>query len=281
MKFVTIAQPRQSITVFTASSLTDAFIEMAQAFSARVDVEVIFNFAGSTTLAAQIEMGADVAVFASANEEQMQNIVAMGLIDADNVHIFAENQFVLIVPADNPAQIESLQDLAMTGTLIIMASESVPIRVYTDELLHILAESYGDDYFDRVMANVVSEEPNVRQVVARIVLGEADAALVYRTDITPDVSDSLRVIALPSDVMSPVARYPIATLADAPNSDDAALFVDFVLSDEGQSILQAWGFCLPDDEEDEDGKEAEILTATPEMTAEATADSDVEVAPCA
>lgn len=273
IQLMSIAQPDDSITIFAASSLTDAFSEIAQVFSIEHDMDVVFNFAGSTILAAQIQVGAAADIFASANEEQMQNIVDMALIDANSIQIFAENQLVLIVPADNPAQIESLQDLAATGHFIVMASESVPIRVYTDELLNLLVENYGEDYFDRVMANVVSEEPNVRQVVARIVLDEADAALVYRTDVTPDVADSLRVIALPSDVISPVAHYPIAALSDAPNPEGAASFVDFVLSDTGQSILQAWGFCLPD--------EAETLATIPEMTPEATPDNEIEVAPCA
>jgi molybdate transport system substrate-binding protein len=124
------------------------------------------------------------------------------------------------------------------------------------------------------LANVVSEEPNVRQVVARVVLGEADAAIVYRTDITPDVAESLTIIELPTAIESPIARYPIAPLLDAPHPDSAAQFIEFVLSDEGQAILQKWGFCSP-------GSPEEMIEATPEVTPEITPEVEVEARPCA
>jgi molybdate transport system substrate-binding protein len=272
---VVFAQGDDSVTVFAAASLTDAFTEIAEAFEAEYDIPVTLNFAGSTTLVAQLQEGALADVFASANAAQMQNAVDSDLVGVDTVQIFVENQLVLIVPADNPAEIETLQDLAQEGQLIVMASESVPIRVYTDELLALLAEHYNDESFvESVMANVVSEEENVRQVVARVALGEADAAIVYRTDVTPDMAESLLVIELPMWVESPIARYPIAPLVDAPNPDGAALFVEYVLSDAGQTILQKWGFCSPQ-------TEAEMVEATPEVTPETTPDAENEVAPCA
>ena len=261
------------ITVFAASSLTDALTDVADAFEDRHDVAVVFSFAGSSTLAAQIREGAVADIFASANMTQMQQIIDEGLIDADDVRIFAENQPVIIVPADNPADINSAEDLAEAGHLIVMASETVPIRVYTNELLDLLGDVFAAGYVDDVLANVVSEEPNVRQVVARIVLGEADAAIVYRTDVTPDIADAVTIIELPEGVKSPLAQYPIARLIDAPDPDEADLFIDFVMSDEGQAILQEWNFCSVQVEGD-----AAIM---PEATAEATPEVEIEERFCA
>jgi molybdate transport system substrate-binding protein len=273
-QFVISAQDEDSITVFAASSLTDAFEELSTVFNETSGVAVVLNFAGSSTLAVQIEQGAPADVFASANATQMQNLVEDKLVDENAIQIFAENQLVVIVPADNPAQIETLTDLANSDPLIVMASKGVPIRVYTDELLQRLTALYGDNYVTDVLANVVSEEPNVRQVVARVVLGEADAAIVYRTDITPDVAESLTIIELPTAIESPIARYPIAPLLDAPHPDSAAQFIEFVLSDEGQAILQKWGFCSP-------GSPEEMIEATPEVTPEITPEVEVEARPCA
>ena len=276
---VVVAQDYDSITVFAAASLADAFTEVAETFTAEYGIDVVLNFAGSSTLVAQMQEGAAVDVFASANNAQMQNAIASELVDADTVQIFVENQLVLIVPVDNLAEIETLQDLTEAGQLIVMASESVPIRVYTDELLLLLADYYEDaSYVEAVMANVVSEEENVRQVVARVALGEADAAIVYRTDITPDMAESLLVIELPTGVESPIARYPIAPLIAAPNPDGAALFIEYVLSDAGQSIMQAWGFCSPQLESDMVEATPEV---TPKMTPEVTPEAENEVTPCA
>lgn len=239
------AQSNDELLIFAASSLTDAFIELANEFEENSNSQVTLNFAGSSTLSAQLLQGAPANVFASANLEQMQTLVNEGLISDESVTIFAENELVLITPIENPAEIESAQDLANNNILLVLAAPTVPIREYTDILLDNLGELYGNHFPERVNQNIVSEELNVRQVVARVALGEADAGIVYRTDITEDIAEDVQIIPLP-DNTSPRASYVIAPLIENENIDNANQFIDFVLSDTGQSILQAWQFCSPE-----------------------------------
>ena len=234
---------RRTITVFAAASLTDAFTEIAAAFEdAHPDAAVTLHFAGSSTLAAQLIEGAPADVFASANERQMEAVIQAGRISSPAV-AFAHNRLVLAVPVNNPAHIESLRDLAAPGVLLVLAAPGVPVREYTEQLLDRLAvrPGYGSAYRAAVMANLVSEEPNVRQVVARLALGEADAGIVYRSDVTADVADQIVALPIP-DSLNPTATYPIAVTADSRQPALAQAFVDFVLGAEGQAVLSQWAF---------------------------------------
>lgn len=258
-----VQSQRESLLIFAASSLTNAFTDLAEAYSATHAVDITLNFAGSSTLATQIEQGAPADIFASANELQVQRLVMADIIQPAAVSVFAHNRLVLIVPDENPAQIETAADVARPDTLVVMANPTVPIREYTDILLHTLADHYQNEYAHAVLSNVVSEETNVRQVAARVALGEADAAFVYQTDITPDIMDAVRVIALPPTT-SPIARYPIAILDD--QNPPAQAFIDYVLSDDGQAILRAWGFCQPEPDQATDAESTAIpddITPTP------------------
>ncbi len=240
---MTHAQEQQTLVVFTASSLTDAFTEIKAAFEAEnPGVEVLFNFGGSSTLATQLVEGAPADVFASANSAQMEAAVAGGRI-AGQPKTFVNNQLVLAVPADNPAGIHSLRDLANPGVLLVVAAPGVPVREYTDTMLERLAAdaSYGDSYREAVIGNIVSEEDNVRQVAAKVALGEADAGIVYLSDITPDLAQQVMTLPIP-DALNTIATYPIALTNDSDHPDTAQAFVDFVLSEAGQDILAKWGF---------------------------------------
>lgn len=228
------------LSVFAAASLTDAFTELGQAFTAEHTTAVTFNFAGSSQLATQIIEGAPADVFASANHTQLQNVIDDGRIDTNTAVAFVSNRLTVVVPADNPANITNLEDLAQPGILLVVAVEGVPIRQYTDAIVAKL----GPEFTAAFYANVVSEEENVRQLLAKIVLGEADAGLVYTSDITPDVADKLLQIAIP-DALNEIASYPIAPINDSPNAASAQQFVDFILSSTGQAILSKWGFAPP------------------------------------
>jgi molybdate transport system substrate-binding protein len=237
------AQPGQSLTVFAASSLADAFEEIANAFeAANPGVEVRFSFASSSDLAAQLIEGAPADLFASANPAQMQAAQDAGRIVGRPV-TFARNRLVLIVPADNPAGITRLLDLAMPGVQLIVAAPGVPIRTYTDTLLERLAAdpAYGESYRQAVMANIVSEEQNVRQVAAKIALGEGDAGIVYVSDVTPDMADQVIAIPIP-DMLNTLASYPIGITNDSATPVLAQAFLDFLLSEAGQDILVRWNF---------------------------------------
>jgi molybdate transport system substrate-binding protein len=237
------AQETRSLTVFAAASLSDAFEALAAQFEAdHPGVDVLFNFGASSSLAAQIVEGAPADVFASANETQMNTARTGGRITGQP-RIFAQNRLVLIVPAHNPARITSLRDLARPGVQLMVAAPNVPARVYTGLLLERLAANpaYGESYREAVIANIVSEEPNVRLVSAKIALGEGDAGIVYVSDLTPDIRQA--VIALPiPDSLNTVATYPIAVLDDSASPELAQAFVDFVVSDAGQDILASSNF---------------------------------------
>lgn len=233
-----------TLTVFAASSLTDAFSEIAADFeAANPGTSVTLNFAGSSQLAAQIAEGAPADLFASANATQMQAAVDGGRVAADAPRTFVSNRLTIVVPADNPAGITALEDLAGGPLLLVLAVPGVPVRQYTDEIVSAL----GSDFAGRFYANVVSEEENVRQVVAKVALGEADAGIVYTSDVTPDIAAQVRQIAIP-DAQNVIATYPIAVLNDSPAPDLAQAFVDYVLSDAGQTVLQRWGFGAPPSE---------------------------------
>lgn len=237
------AQTSVTLTVFAAASLTDAFEEIATAFETEYpEVQVIFNFGASSTLATQLVEGAPADVFASANGKQMQGVVDSGRITS-TPRIFARNRLVLITPSDNPAQITGLPDLAQAGIALIVAAPAVPVRDYTDAMLDQLAldPAYGTAYQAAVLANIVSEEDTVRQVSAKIALGEGDAGIVYRSDVTPDIAAAVQMFPIP-DTVNTLAEYPIAMVQDTPHKSAARNFVLFVRGRAGQCILARWNF---------------------------------------
>lgn len=228
----------ETLTVFAAASLTDAFSEVAEAFAAEnADVQIVFNFAGSSQLATQLNEGVTADVFASANATQMEAVVDAGRVAAGTEVLFVSNQLAVIVPADNPANINSLEDLAKPDVQLILAVKGVPVRDYTDEIV----AGMSADFQTQFNGNLVSEEDNVRQVVAKVALGEADAGIVYTSDITPDIAKQVQQIAIPAD-QNVIAAYPIAPITDSSHPEMAQRFIDFVLSEAGQNILTRWGF---------------------------------------
>ncbi len=231
-----------TLNVFAAASLTDAFSEIGAVFNAaNPGATVAFNFAGSNQLATQITEGAPADVFASANAAQMTVAVESGRVDANATRLFATNRLVVVVPADNPAGIESLPDLATPDTLIVLAAEEVPVGRYSLEFLDRAAAdpAFDSGFKEAVLANVVSYEENVRSVLNKVALGEADAGIVYTSDLVG--VEGVTALEIP-DALNILAEYPIAALNDSAQADAAAAFVELVLSDEGQGILDNYGF---------------------------------------
>lgn len=237
-------QPAQrELTVFAAASLTEAFREVGTAFeAAHLGSEVTFNFAGSQQLALQIQQGAQADVFASADEQQMEKVIAAGLAAGDAATTFARNGMLTIVPSDNPGGVADLHDLARPGLKVVLAGEQVPAGAYARQVLAQLSAdaAYGPGFGQAVLDNVISNEENIRQVVAKIRLGEADAAIVYRSDVTPEVASEVETIEIPAE-FNVTATYPLVALASAQEPELARQFVAFVLSPEGQRILERWG----------------------------------------
>jgi molybdate transport system substrate-binding protein len=230
------------LTVFAASSLTEAFTEIGDAFeTAHPGTSVSFNFDGSPALRTQLEQGARADIFASANTAQMDMAVASGVVEGEST-VFARNRLVVIVPSDNSAGIESLQDLAKDGVKLVLANEDVPVGQYARQFLDNASAdpAFGASFKHDVLANLVSEEGNVRQVAARVQLGEADAAVVFSSDVTPDLASDVTRINIP-DALNQLATYPLAVTSDARNPDTAQAFIDFILGEEGQAILVKHG----------------------------------------
>lgn len=240
---LTGGEGKGQLTVFAAASLTNAFDEISHTFEIEnPSVEIFTNFGGSSQLATQLVEGASADVFASADQAQMTVAQTAGRIDGTPL-IFATNHLVVILPAKNPGNIENLHDLTKPELKIVMAVPGVPVREYTDRALAALSNdpAYGKSYTQAVLANLVSEEQNVRQVAAKVALGEADAGFVYTSDVTPDIAGQIRKIPLP-EFANPTAEYPIAGVTGAPHPEIGRKFIEFVLSPKGQAILTKWGF---------------------------------------
>ncbi len=224
----------EEITVFAAASLSDAFGELAIAFEAQhPDVAVRLSFAGSAALRTQILEGAPADVFASASPDEVEALEAGGLVRDQRA--LASNTLVVATRDDD---IGSFEDLAAPGVRLVLAGEDVPAGRYARAAL-VLADgdgAYGEDFAGRVLANVRSNEANVRAALAKVELGEADAAIVYATDLA--AADGVRAAPVP-DRFQVAAEYRIALLS---GSDAAEAFVAFATSPEGTAVLARHGF---------------------------------------
>jgi molybdate transport system substrate-binding protein len=230
----------RTLTVYAAASLTDAFTQIGRDFEdSHPGVKLAFNFGGSQNLRTQLEQGAAADVFASANAKEMDTLITQQLIAANSSQIFLTNQLIVILPEDNPAGIASLEDLRRPGLKLVLAAEEVPAGRYARQVLDNLETMFGAGYRSEVLANVVSNEDNIRQAVTKVQLGEADASLVYVSDAAA-VSE-LQTIEIPAEV-NVVAEYLLAPLRESSNSAVVREFIAYVLSSDGQAILAKWGF---------------------------------------
>lgn len=225
--------PGDDLLVSAAASLTDAFTEIASAFqAAHPSVRVRLNLAGSSALRAQILEGAPADVFASADPSHMDRLDAAGEL-AGEPRIFAQNALQIAVPPDNPGAVTGLEDFARSELLLGLCARGVPCG----DLARVALTRAG------VEPAIDTGEPDVRALLGKVELGELDAAIVYATDVIGS-DGGVRGIDLPARA-AVVARYPVAVLAGAPNPEAAHAFVEFVLSEQGRTILARHGFSLP------------------------------------
>jgi len=219
------AAPRVSgITVYAASSLTDVF--------PRIDPGPKYSFGASSTLAAQITHGAPADVFASANTTIPDQLFAKGLVQKPVV--FTRNRLVLVVPTSNPAGIQSVYDLRKPGTKLVIAATAVPVGSYTLQVLKQMGLTAS------VLRNVVSRESDVRSVLSKVALGEADAGFVYSTD-AKTVPGKVQVIKVPAWAQ-PKLTYAMAIVASSSNKAAAQRYISEILSKAGQAKMLAAGF---------------------------------------
>ncbi len=223
----------RTLTVYAAASLTETFDQVAEEFEAENDdVTVRLSFAGSSDLVAQLRSGAPADVFAAADEETMARAVDDGLVEGDPA-VFATNVLQIATPPDNPADVESLADLARTDVQVVLCAPAVPCGSAADRVQAAAGLAIAP----------VSEEQAVTDVLGKVISGEADAGLVYATDVIGAGDAVLGIEFAESDAA--VNAYPIGALVDSDESELAAEFVTFVLGEQGQQVLTAAGFGPP------------------------------------
>jgi molybdate transport system substrate-binding protein len=225
---------RRQLTVFAAASLAGAFREIAGDFELAHDgVDVLVNVGPSDGLAAQIQSEGTADVFASASESWMDVVArTTGVLYRED---FVRNSLIVILPADNPAEIESLEDLATPGVQLVLAAEGVPVGDYAREVLR------NADLVEPVLANVVSNEEDVAAVVAKVSAGEADAGIAYVSDVSVAANTELTSVDIPDDV-NVVATYPIAVIAGTDEPELAREFIGWMSTAQGKAVLEDYGF---------------------------------------
>jgi molybdate transport system substrate-binding protein len=223
-----------TLTVFAASSLTGAFDQIGKDFeAAHPGTTVVFDYGSSTDLAAQIQSEGTADVFASASGTAMDTVASKPGVTGRTD--FATNRLVVVTPQDDPASISSLQDLARPGVQVVLGAEGVPVGDYAREVLQNAGIS------KQVLANVVSYEEDDASIVAKISAGEADAAIVYASDVSGPAGADLRSISIP-EAVNVVATYPIAVVTGSADATSARAFVAYVTGSAGQATLERFGF---------------------------------------
>lgn len=222
--------PKADLTVLAASSLTDVFKTAGAAYEKQhAGTTLTFSFAGSQELAAQVKQGAPADALVTADTKTMDGLKG----DTGSPAVIAKNRLVIVTREGNPEKIDSLDDLSDTSLKVVLAAPEVPVGRYGEEVL---------DAQD-VTVKPVSQEPNVRAVLSKVELGEADAGLVYKTDAAT-ATDKVDAVTIP-DAQNAIAEYPAATLKSSKNAEAAAAFVKWLSGSEAQKILRQGGFQKP------------------------------------
>lgn len=235
---------RKELVVFAAASITGALTDIAQEYeAAHPDTKIVLNFDNSQALCTQIDHGARADLFLSASPTQMTALQGKGAIDNDTVRIVAKNQLALIVPDANAAGIYGVSDLARPGIRLVLGTGTAPFGDYTRQVIAKMAddEAYGPEFRDAVMANVISEEPTVPSLVAKLRLGEADAGIAYVSDVSAGDRDALTTIPLPEQY-AVIATYPLGILTGSRSREQALAFAEYIVSPEGTAVLARYGF---------------------------------------
>ena len=234
------APDENTIKVFAPSSMTDAAKELAAAYeAANPGVKVAIEVGHSPTQRLQLLQGARGDVFITASQKDMDDAIQDQSVDGGANKVFATNQLIVVLPAQNPANLQTLADLAKPGVRLLVAVVDTPIGKVTLIALDKMDKQIGSGFKDKVLANIVSNEAGVKPIVSKMQLGEADAGIVFVTDAV--AAPALKTIAVPPE-MNVISQLNVAPLAEALHPQHAAGFTALVTSAEGQAILKKWGF---------------------------------------
>lgn len=240
----TVAPEPRRLRVLAAASLTESLTELGQLFeSQNPGVTVSFQFADSEQLAGQLEQGQVADVFASASKKYMDAAVAAGRVIKYDPKTFVSNRLVVIFPKDNPAGLQELKDLAQAGLKLNLVDSSLPVGQSALDFLEKASkdEQFGAGFSAEVLQNVIAYENDAQAVVTKVSSGEAQAGIVYVSDLRADVAQKIASLEIP-DSLNAIVPYPIAAIADSQSPDLAAAFVSLVLSAPGQQLLAKYNF---------------------------------------
>ena len=244
------SQPPEQMTVFAAASLTKVMQNISEAFNMKYHANITFNFASSNALATQILQGFPCDVFLSASTSYMQQVANASMLNRSAV--FARNSLIVMVSKSSASKVTSIADLAKAGVRVVLADKSVPAGSYALSVLNAIQSTWGNysnpyyqgpqfaNFSKAVLANVISYDTDVEQVVTKVVTGTADVGIVYKTDVIAQATN-VDFITIP-DQVNVIAQYPIGILSNSQHLKLAQEFYDFILSDDGQKILNNFGF---------------------------------------
>lgn len=236
-----LSDEQEEITIFAASSLTESVTDIGSVFEQNYENKTVnLNFAGSKTLRSQLENGAQADIFISADKKHYSALLDQGILKEGREIL--TNEMVLAVSKDAAGRIKSMEDL-QNDCKLILAEAGVPAGDYSRKIIADLKGAYGDSYEEKVLGNLVSAESNVRQVLTKVVLGEGDAAIVYRTDITQDVADKVAVVEIPAEY-NVKASYWIAMVNNESVSESVNRCYEFFSENESREIFESYGFSV-------------------------------------
>ena len=239
------ATEEKEIIVFCGAGFTGAISEIGEIYENSSGVQAKFNFDGLPALRVQLNEGAYADVLISPDRRYMDPLPSSssGFIDEGTVEAFAENKVAVVIPADNPANITTIRDLANPGIKIVMGIKELPIGDHTLQIFENFAQDpeYGPAFKEAVLANVVSLETRVTGVVSKVALGEADAGFAFMSDVSPQLKGKVKKVSIPLPY-NVVSNSTAGVLLQSENPKDAQAFIDLLMSDDAQAILDEYGF---------------------------------------
>lgn len=234
---------KEKIIVLAAASLTEAFTEMGKDLEKEKNIKTSFNFAGSQQLVTLIEQGAPADVFASADTKNMDKVINEKKVEGST--IFTKNQLVIGKFKDSKIDISSLKDLGKDGVKIVVGDKSVPCGAYFYKAIDkaVMDKTIDKDTYNKILKNIKSSELNVKDIVSKVAMGNADVGIVYRTDINKSNQDKIQIIT-DEEFSKQKVEYPIAIISGSNHKKAAKAFIEYLTSNKGKTLMSKYGFTV-------------------------------------